>query len=143
MEQGWARLLACLAPAVAIAVHDVAFPIELTSAGLLRIGVRKELWRHRVRETLGDVDLGAALPGARNVEIVSAQGSGRTGREVIAEADQVRRAAARAAAEASEPIQKLIQRFGAELEEVTAFAPSDAADLPPVGDDAAEDYGVA
>ena len=121
----------------------MAFPIVLTAAGVLRIGIRKELWRHRLREALGEVDLAAAFPGARTLEIVSAQDTGRTGREVIAEADQDRRAAARAAAEASEPIRKLIQRFGAELEDVTPFAPSDAADLPSVGDDSAEDYGVA
>ncbi|GDX78864.1 hypothetical protein LBMAG42_06750 [Deltaproteobacteria bacterium] len=140
LETDWLRLLAAIPKAEAVAIHDVAFAIEVTPAGVLRVGVKKELWRHRVREALGQLDLGAVVHGARRVEIVFTPDAGRTGREQLAEVDLGRRAEARAAAEASEPIRKLIQLFGAELEEVTPFRPDDAQEVPVVVDDLPDDY---
>lgn len=140
LETGWLRLLAAIPKAEAVSIHDVAFAIELTVTGVLRVGVKKELWRHRVREALGQLDLGSVIPGARRVEIVFTPEEGRTGREQLAEVDLGRRAEARAAAESSEPIRKLIQLFGAELEEVTPFRPDDAQEVPVVVDDVPEDY---
>lgn len=142
LETAWLRLLAAVPKAEAVAIHDVAFAIELTSGGVLRVGVKKELWRHRVREALGHLDLGSVIPGARRVEIVFTPDAGRTGREQLAEVDVGRRAEARAAAEASEPIKRLIQLFSAELEEVTPFRPDDALEVPVVVEDLPEDYGA-
>ncbi len=142
LENAWLRLLAALPKAEAVAIHDVAFPIELAAGGVLRVGVRKELWRLRLREALGQMDLGRVIPGARKVDIVFTPELGRTGREVLAEVDVERRAEARAAAEASEPVRKLMLMFGAELEEVTPFRPDDAHEVPVVVDDVADDYAA-
>lgn len=117
LEEGWAAVLAELPEAEAVAIHAVAFPIGVVD-GTFRVGVRRELWRSRVRDGIGTVDLAALVPGARRVEVVVEGAQGATGREVIAEGELRRRVAARASAEGSEPIRRLLEAFGGELDEV-------------------------
>lgn len=138
LEAAWTAVLAELPEAEAVAIHAVAFPIGVVE-GTFRVGVRRELWRARVRDGIGTVDLAALVPGARRVEVVVEGEQGATGREVIAEAELRRRIAARASAEGSEAVRRLVETFGGELEEVL---PS-ALDLPADGSGAEEEGGEA
>jgi hypothetical protein len=117
LEAAWTVLLDALPGAERASVHAVTFPVSLAE-GTLKVGVRKELWRARVRDLLGGVDLVALVPGARRVEVVVEGEAGTTGREAYADAELRRRTAARAAAEASEALQRVLVAFGAELDEV-------------------------
>ena len=137
VERAWNRLLGALPPADRVSAHEVGVPISFVG-GTLRIGVRRDLWRARLRDQLGALDLEALVPGGRRVEVVVELEDGRSGREVLAEEDQLRRAAARAAVEASEPVHRLIRAFDAELGEIVPFIPAGAADVPVV-EEPAED----
>ena len=139
LDAVWARVLAALPESERVAVHDVTVPLAVVDS-TFRVGVRKELWRARVREQLGRVDLASILPGRQRVEVAVVKEAGSTGREVITATDIERRAAARAAAEASEPIRKLMAMFDAELEEVTPAVEPGAHDVPGVVEDAPDDY---
>jgi hypothetical protein len=119
----WAAVLAALPPGEGEAIHAVAFPIDLVD-GTFRVGVRRDLWRARVREQLGTIDLALLVPGARRVEVLVEGEQGSTGREAFADSELRRRASARAAAEDSDALRLLLQQFGGELEDV---APSELA----------------
>ncbi|MSQ02038.1 MAG: hypothetical protein EXR71_09130 [Myxococcales bacterium] len=138
LDATWARVLAALPASERVAVHDVALPLSVGD-GTFRIGVRKELWRARVRDQLARVDLAAILPGLRRVDVVVVKEAGSTGREVISAADLERRALARAAAETSEPLRRLMAMFDAELEEVTPTVSPGADDVPGVVEDGPDD----
>ncbi len=139
LDAVWARVLNALPASERVAVHDVALPLSVAD-GTFRVGVRKELWRVRVRDQLARIDLAAILPGLLRVDVVVVKEAGSTGREVITAADIERRAVARAAAEASEPIRKLMAMFDAELEEVTPAVEAGAHDVPALVDDSPDDY---
>lgn len=136
----WLRLLQPLPEAIRVQVHDVAVPLAV-EGGRLRVGVRNELWRTRVRERLGELDLEGLVPGLRAFDVVFEAERGQTGREVIAVVEQERRAAARQAAEGSEAIKRLIQSFDGELDEVLPAVPADALAVPVVAD-LADDYAA-
>jgi hypothetical protein len=91
--------------------------------GLLSVAVRTERWLPPVRERLRDVDFTRFFVGFRNVEVV-VDGAGRTGREVRAVVDEKRRAEARAAADASAALRRVLATFGGELESVEPIARS-------------------
>lgn len=138
LEIAWSRVLAALGEAERVQVHDVAFPIGLVD-GTFKVGVKRELWVRRVRDQLAQVDLAERVPGARRVDVVFAPETGTTGREALAAVDIERRAAARAAAEASEPLKRLMAIFDAELEEVHPYVPRGAHDVPLVVEDVPEE----
>lgn len=139
LEQAWLKLLGPLSQPERIMIHDVGFPVSL-EGGLLRVGIRKEQWRLRLRDALGQADL--ASVGARRVEVIAEAEKGTTGRESLAAADLQRRAAARAAAEGADGVKRLIAAFDAELEEVTPIVLADVLDVPVV-EEVAEDYAAA
>ncbi len=137
LNRAWLRLLAALPDVTRVTVHDVATPLAI-EAGRLRVAVRTELWRGKVREHLSRLELGAILPGLGNVDVSVAAEEGKTGREELAEADVQRRADALTAARDSDAIKRLLAAFDAELEEVAPFVPDDALAVPVVvegGDD--------
>lgn len=123
LQEAWAAVLRQLPEAEAVAIHAVAFPIEVAD-GTFRVGVRLDLWRSRVRDAVGMVDLAALVPGARRVDVVVilAGSQGATGREIIADAELRRLAAARTAAEGSEVVRRLLDAFDGELEDVVPSA---------------------
>jgi hypothetical protein len=95
-------------------------------AGVLTLAVRAERWLGPVRERVRDVDFTRVLEGFRNVEVIVA-GTGRTGREVRAVVDERRRVDARAAAQASDAVKRILATFGGELESVEPLAPAGGA----------------
>lgn len=129
-ERAWALLRAALALSQGTVLHEVAFPIAIKD-GLFQIAVKQDTWRAKVRDSLGRVDLAAVLPGIRRVEVEVAP-QGQTGRERRTEAEEGRRREARAAAEASPVIRKLLKVFDAEIENVEALVPPDGEGLPVV-----------
>ncbi len=136
IAEAWRAVLAALPPAEAVAIDAVAFPIGLVD-GTFRVGVRRELWRARVRDQLGTVDLAELVTGARRIEVLIEGEQGTTGREAVADSELRRRAAARAAAESSEAVRLLLLHLGGELDEVL---PSD---LPAPADPSAADDDLA
>jgi hypothetical protein len=118
----WRRAVGGL-PAHSRVIVDENAAFVSYEVGVLTLAVRAERWLGPVRERLRDVDFTRALEGFRNVEVIVA-GAGRTGREVRAVVDERRRADARAAAQASDAVKRILATFGGELEAVEPLAPA-------------------
>ena len=90
--------------------------------GVLRVAVRRDLWREKAAAILGEVELGRYLPAFTRLSIdVDGQG-GRTGKEARSEAEEVARAGARAAAAASPALARILRMVAGELESVEPVA---------------------
>jgi hypothetical protein len=126
LAAAWKRICRLLPMAEGTSTQEVAFPAGF-EGGCLRVGVRSEVWRFRVRERLAQLDLGAILPGFRRVEVDLMAEEGRTGREIRSEQEDRTRAFARAAAEAHPVVKQLLAAFDAQLESVEA-PPQDSSD---------------
>lgn len=136
LDKAWELLGLALPLAQRTMLTEVAFPLAIKD-GQLQLAVKQDIWRGKVREAVGRIDLGAVLPGIRRVEVeVAAQG--QTGRERRTEADESSRREARGFAEASPLIKKLLKIFDAELENVEPVAVVPEEGLPAVEADLAD-----
>lgn len=136
LDKAWELLGLALPLAQRTMLTEVAFPLAIRE-GQLQLAVKQDIWRGKVREAVGRIDLAAVLPGIRRVEVeVAAQG--QTGRERRTEADESSRREARVFAEASPLIKKLLKIFDAELENVEAATVVPEEGLPAVEADLAD-----
>ncbi len=103
-----------------VMVADNATPRSF-GEGAIVIIVRKEMWRQKVRDALGTLDLALNFPGFRRLEVEVADDIGRTGRERRTDADAAARVAAQHAAERSVGLKRLLAAFSGVVEEVEAI----------------------
>lgn len=134
-EEAWAATLEALDPFTRVTVGDNAAFVAF-ERGVLKLAVRQELWRGKVRDHLRALDLGALFPGFRNVEVVLEGQAGQTGREARSEAEEKRRVEARAAAERSATLKRVLAAFGGQVE---AVEPAEGEAVTPAGEDASDE----
>lgn len=130
-------MLASLSPFSRVTVDNQA-GFERYEDGVLRIVVRTQLARDKVVQALKPVDFHALFQGFRSLDVRISE-EGRTGREARAEADVKRRDDARAAAESSPAVRRLIEVFGARLDDVVA---EPARDTPQDHEDDSDEQSV-
>lgn len=123
--------MASLSPFARTTVSDMA-GVEGYEEGILRLVVRTDPARTRVRDALGPVDFSAFLAGFRNVQVRVGQ-EGRIGREARADELAQRRVDARKAAEEHPQVRRLLAVFGARIDAVEPLDP-----LPPPPEDDVE-----
>lgn len=106
------------------------------SDGRLSVAVRSVLAQRRVQDVLRDLEIGEFFPGFRAAEVRVDADAGRTGNERRSAAEEARRADARAAADASPLLKRLVAALEATVESVVPVgeAPRDM-NLPDVESD--------
>ena len=102
--------------------------------GVLRLAVRRDLWREKAATMLGEIELGRHFPAFGRLSVEVDGEGGRTGKEARSEAEEVARADARGAAEASPTLARLIRMVAGELESVEPIA---AVEIPVATDEPA------
>lgn len=102
-------------PAVDRAVVEQAMLLGF-DRGSLRVGVRKEMWRLQVYDVLKKVDLSAFFPGFTRIDVALVAEGGATGRERRVAAEEQARVEARAKAEQSPVVRRLLEVLKGELE---------------------------
>lgn len=116
-EVAWARTLAGLGKLERVFVNDNAV-FQGFAAGVVRVGVRRELWRDRTYEALSRLDLGALYPGFRRIEVSVVEAGGQTGREKWTALTETARTGARTEAERAPALRRLMELMSAELDSV-------------------------
>lgn len=116
-EKAWARSLAGLGKLERVFVSDNAV-FGGFDAGVVRVSVRRDLWRDRVYEALSKLDLGAIYPGFRRIEVTVAEVGGQTGREKWSALTDAARTDARREAERAPALRRLMELMSAELDTV-------------------------